>query len=146
MNRQRGFTLIELLVVIAIIGILSAVVLASLNSARSKGSDAAIKQDLHTIQNQAEIYYSNNSNSYGSAAYATTCSAGMFSDATVVKAKAAADTANGTGNIYCYASSSAYLVAADLATSGYWCVDSTGIAKAEAGAAPASAPSGNVCP
>ncbi|PIS43439.1 pilus assembly protein, partial [Candidatus Kaiserbacteria bacterium CG08_land_8_20_14_0_20_50_21] len=32
-NRSRGFTLIELLVVIAIIGILSAVVLASLNTA-----------------------------------------------------------------------------------------------------------------
>jgi prepilin-type N-terminal cleavage/methylation domain-containing protein len=62
---QKGFTLIELLVVIAIIGILSSVVLASLNSARGKGSNAAVKSQIAGMRAQAELYYSNqNPNNY----------------------------------------------------------------------------------
>ncbi len=61
---RKGFTLIELLVVIAIIGILSSVVLASLNSARSKGSDAAIKSNINNARAQAELYYDDNGQSY----------------------------------------------------------------------------------
>jgi prepilin-type N-terminal cleavage/methylation domain-containing protein len=59
-SRARGFTLIELLVVIAIIGLLSAVVLASLNSARTKSRDARRLADLKQLQTALELYYSDN--------------------------------------------------------------------------------------
>lgn len=55
--RNKGFTLIELLVVIAIIGILSSVVLASLNSARSKARDARRVSDIKQLQLALELAY-----------------------------------------------------------------------------------------
>lgn len=57
MKSTKGFTLIELLVVIAIIGILSSVVLASLNSARKKGRDARRVADLKQLQLALELRY-----------------------------------------------------------------------------------------
>jgi len=57
---SSGFTLIELLVVIAIIGILSSVVLASLNSARVKGRDARRISDVKQMQLALELYYDTN--------------------------------------------------------------------------------------
>ncbi len=148
-NRSQGFTLIELLVVIAIIGILSAVVLASLNTARQKGNDAAIQSDLSTIQTQAEIYYGGTgANSYGTVA-GTTCSTAstLFADATIIKAiNGATNAAGGAANIVCGNSTSAYAVEAKLtapATTTYWCVDSTGTAKQET---TVSAAGFTVCP
>ena len=56
-KRNKGFTLIELLVVIAIIGILSSVVLASLNSARKKARDARRVADIKQLQLAEELYF-----------------------------------------------------------------------------------------
>lgn len=49
MNNSKGFTLVELLVVIAIIGVLSSIVLQSLNTTRSNAKIAKVKQDLKNL-------------------------------------------------------------------------------------------------
>ena len=54
--RRKGFTLIELLVVISIIGLLSSIVLASLNNARAKGRDARRLADIHHIELALNLY------------------------------------------------------------------------------------------
>lgn len=48
-NLMRGFTLIELLMVISIIGLLSSVVISSLNSAREKAKIAKARSDINLI-------------------------------------------------------------------------------------------------
>jgi prepilin-type N-terminal cleavage/methylation domain-containing protein len=56
-KKPNGFTLIELLVVIAIIGVLSAVVLASMNSARAKTRYTRILEDFRSIETAVRLAY-----------------------------------------------------------------------------------------
>jgi|SRR3989338_10966868 len=147
---QKGFTLIELLVVVAIIGLLASVVLSSLNSSRIKSADTSVKENLHTVANEAEIFYLGNSNSYlpagGSVFAIATCPAynasgtNMLSkNFNIVAAIAEAVSRGGNGSS-CYNSGSVYAVAVGLksSSSSSWCVDSIGSAKVVA-FAPASA-------
>ena len=137
---KRGFTLIELLVVIAIIGILSSVVLASLNTARGKGADATAKSELNSMRAQAELVYDNATpNSY----------AGVCSNLVVVKALTNAAAAEGVsttgwtttsiinsaGNIVCNNTAGNWAIGIGLfrgpAPTTWWCSDNTGTAKIE---------------
>ncbi len=59
-SQSRGFTLIELLVVIAIIGLLSSVVLASLNTARSKARDVSRREAMQQLTVAFELYFNDN--------------------------------------------------------------------------------------
>ncbi len=61
-SHKTGFTLIELLVVIGIIGILSSIVLVSVNQARMKARDARRKSDLIQLRTALHLYYSKKNN------------------------------------------------------------------------------------
>jgi len=120
---NKGFTLIELLVVIAIIGILSAVVLASLNTARNKGKAASAVGSMTSMRAQAEI--SNSNGSYPS----TLCGTELLS------LKTAVETQTGkTLNCAIKSDYSAWAASIDMTGVGgtgsttAFCVDSSGFA------------------
>ena len=120
---KKGFTLIELLVVIAIIGILSSVVLASLNTARSKGANAVVKSSLANMRAQAAIFYDDNSQDYSL----------VCGDPKIVSMlENASSTGGGTED--CIADTNSWAAYAQLKVpesdgSAYWCANSTGLSK-----------------
>lgn len=145
-NKKTGFTLIELLIVIAIIGMLSAIVLAALGSARSKGSDASIKAQLHSARSQAELYATTHptteylgvcaalASAQGLASIETNALAAAGKGGSIVLLMASAGTWQ---NVTCHDSNTSWVIEAPLTGSisstnvSMWCVDSNGAAKAE---------------
>lgn len=128
---NKAFTLLELLVVIAIIGILASVVLSSLGSAREGADDVSIKASFSNMRAQADLFYSDNGDSYIAFSedecptvpiVAPAVGFNVFTQTQFVRATEGL-------NAYCASSASTWAAAAPLTdTDTFYCVDSTGAA------------------
>jgi prepilin-type N-terminal cleavage/methylation domain-containing protein len=63
-NKNKGFTLIELLVVISIIGLLSTVVLASVQKVRTDAKWRKFDSELYEIRTAIQLYRENNNGNW----------------------------------------------------------------------------------
>lgn len=78
-QRASGFTILEILIVIAIIGLLTSIVIGSLQTGRQKATEAAMSQNFHVLKINIEQHF----NEYGQ--YNSMCDPGTAPFENLVK-------------------------------------------------------------
>ena len=121
--------------VIAIIGILSAVVLASLSTSRQKANDAKIEEQMNSFRNAAGEYYTLNNN-FGSGSGNDICSVGSTDTTGLYTLEQGGAFPPNTGPLGCSTDAGAgpatqWSAYYGLSSGSFFCVDSTGVATTE---------------
>lgn len=117
-----GIIIAALLPALAILGILSSVVLVSLNSTRIKGFDARIRADLASLVVEAETYYDTNTG------YSGFCSNNGARIDPIIDSiiKSNLKTRN---DVRCVDSKEHFVISAPYRSEGYGCVDDAPLVK-----------------
>lgn len=136
MQKIKGFTLIELLVVIAIIGILSGLIIVSMNGAQNSAKDARIKAAMDQFRSTSEILKMNTTGgTYGTdvtnvPGLTTSPCTTVANTLVTADGRALCDDiqSQGTGplTIYTNAAFTNYCIQKVLPGGSTWCLDSKG--------------------
>jgi len=102
----------------------------SLTSARTKGQNANIKALVSGVRAQAELFYSDNDQSYGATGLSCTTENSLFTDAFISETITSVDADNGPGSVLCANTATSWILysplSEDTGSGEGYCVDSTG--------------------